>query len=130
MPAVHAERLCPDAICVPPDFTRYRAVSNLVRGIFKRHTDLVEPLSLDEAYLDVTENKIGLPTATRVTRAPFVNKSARIESEQHQQECLWQFTGRDDRCNRIDVAQVITAFTAEGTFEVLRATAVTSWPRW
>src|SRR5436305_13723898 len=50
----------------PPDFTRYRTVSRLAREIFKRHTDLVEPLSLDEAYLDVTENKTGLPTATRV----------------------------------------------------------------
>jgi DNA polymerase IV len=66
MPAVRAERLCPDAVFVPPDFTRYRAVSRLTREIFKRHTDLVEPLSLDEAYLDVTENKTGLPTATRV----------------------------------------------------------------
>jgi DNA polymerase-4 len=66
MPAVRAERLCPEAIFVAPDFTRYRAVSRLARGIFKRHTDLVEPLSLDEAYLDVTENKTGLPTATRV----------------------------------------------------------------
>jgi DNA polymerase IV len=66
MPAVRAERLCPDAIFVPPDFTRYRAVSHLTREIFRRHTDLVEPLSLDEAYLDVTENKTGLPTATRV----------------------------------------------------------------
>jgi DNA polymerase-4 len=66
MPAVRAERLCPDAIFVPPDFTRYRAVSRLTREIFNRHTDLVEPLSLDEAYLDVTENKTGLPTATRV----------------------------------------------------------------
>src|ERR1035437_3137434 len=55
MPAVHAERLCPDAVFVPPDFLRYRAVSRLVREIFKSHTDLVEPLSLDEAYLDVTE---------------------------------------------------------------------------
>jgi DNA polymerase IV len=66
MPAVRAERLCPDAAFVPPDFTRYRAVSRLTREIFNRHTDLVEPLSLDEAYLDVTENKTGLPTATRV----------------------------------------------------------------
>jgi DNA polymerase-4 len=56
----------PEAVFVPPDFPRYRAVSLLVREIFKRHTDLVEPLSLDEAYLDVTENKTGLPTATRV----------------------------------------------------------------
>jgi len=69
MPAIRAERLCPDAIFVAPDFTRYRAVSHMVREIFKRHTDLVEPLSLDEAYLDVTENKTGLPTATRVACA-------------------------------------------------------------
>ncbi|WP_158943105.1 DNA polymerase IV [Granulicella sp. S190] len=69
MPAVHAERLCPHAIFVPPDFIRYRAVSRAVREIFQRHTDLIEPLSLDEAYLDVTENKTGLPTATRVAIA-------------------------------------------------------------
>src|SRR5580700_7739816 len=68
MPAMQAERLCPGAIFVAPDFTRYRAVSNSVREIFKRHTDLIEPLSLDEAYLDVTENKMGLPTATLVAR--------------------------------------------------------------
>jgi len=68
MPAVRAERLCPEAIFVPPDFTRYRAVSRQVREIFKRHTDLIEPLALDEAYLDVTENKTGLPTATLVAR--------------------------------------------------------------
>jgi len=68
MPAVTAERLCPQAIFIPPDFTRYRAVSRLTREIFQRHTDLVEPLSLDEAYLDVTENKTALPTATRVAR--------------------------------------------------------------
>src|SRR5882672_3964336 len=66
MAAVRAERLCPEAIFVPPDFTRYRAASLLAREIFKRHTDLVEPLSLDEAYLEVTQNKTGLPTATRV----------------------------------------------------------------
>ena len=66
MPAVRAERLCPEAIFIPPDFTRYRAVARQTREIFSRHTDLIEPLSLDEAYLDVTENKTGLPTATRV----------------------------------------------------------------
>ena len=68
MPAIRAERLCPAAIFVAPDFPRYRAVSRSVREIFKRHTDLIEPLSLDEAYLDVTENKTGLPTATLVAR--------------------------------------------------------------
>jgi DNA polymerase-4 len=68
MPAITAERMCPDAIFVPPDFTRYKAVSRAVREIFQRHTDLIEPLSLDEAYLDVTENKMQLPTATRVAK--------------------------------------------------------------
>jgi DNA polymerase IV len=68
MPAVTAERLCPHAIFVPPDFTRYKAVSLAVREIFARHTDLIEPLSLDEAYLDVTSNKLELPTATRVAK--------------------------------------------------------------
>ena len=68
MPAKRAERLCPDAIFVAPDFIRYRAVSGDVREIFKRHTDLIEPLSLDEAYLDVTTNKTSLPTATLVAR--------------------------------------------------------------
>ena len=68
MPAVRAERLCPTAIFVAPDFTRYRAVSKSVREILKRHTDLIEPLALDEAYLDVTENKTALPTATLVAR--------------------------------------------------------------
>jgi DNA polymerase-4 len=68
MPAVRAERLCPNAIFLPPDFPRYRAVSREVREIFGRHTDLIEPLSLDEAYLDVSENKTRLATATQVAR--------------------------------------------------------------
>ena len=68
MPVVTAERMCPNAIFVPPDFARYKAVSRAVREIFQRHTDLIEPLSLDEAYLDVTQNKMQLPTATRVAK--------------------------------------------------------------
>jgi DNA polymerase-4 len=68
MPVVRAERLCPAATFIAPDFNRYRAVSRRVRKIFKRHTDLIEPLSLDDAYLDVTENKTGLPTATLAAR--------------------------------------------------------------
>jgi len=69
MPALRAERLCPDAIFVPPDFTRYRAASKRVREILLRHTDLVEPLSLDEAYLDVTRTKTEFTSATAVARA-------------------------------------------------------------
>lgn len=68
MPAVQAERLCPGAVFVSPDFARYRAVSRHVREIFRCHTERIEPLSLDEAYLGVTENKTGLPTATRVAQ--------------------------------------------------------------
>src|ERR1700740_73858 len=68
MPAVRAQRLCPDGIFVAPDFPRYRAVSKNVQEIFKRHTNLIEPLSLDEAYLDVPEKKSGLRTATLVAR--------------------------------------------------------------
>lgn len=77
MPAMTAERLCPNAIFVPPDFTRYRAASRSAMEIFKRYTDLIEPVSLDEAYLDVTENKTGLPTATRVAVA--IRKQVREE---------------------------------------------------
>ncbi|RDS79096.1 DNA polymerase IV [Dyella monticola] len=69
MPAVRAERLCPQAIFVPPDFVRYKAASRHVREIFARHTDLIEPLSLDEAYLDVTATKTGLPSATATADA-------------------------------------------------------------
>ncbi|HEY2469004.1 MAG TPA: DNA polymerase IV [Terracidiphilus sp.] len=68
MPYVQAERLCPQAVFIPPDFSRYRAASKSVREIFLRYTDLVEPLSLDEAYLDVTENKRGVPSATQAAR--------------------------------------------------------------
>jgi len=68
MPASSAERLCPAAIFVAPDFARYRAVSKSVREIFHRYTDLIEPLSLGEAYLNVTENKTSLTTATLVAR--------------------------------------------------------------
>src|SRR6202008_241242 len=68
MPALRAERLCPNGVFLPPDFPRYRAASHQVREIFARHTHLIEPLSLDEAYLDVTENKTCLPTATQVAR--------------------------------------------------------------
>jgi DNA polymerase-4 len=68
MPTVSAERLCPGAVFIPPDFTRYKIASQAAREIFQRHTDAVEPLSLDEAYLDVTENKTGLATATLVAK--------------------------------------------------------------
>ncbi|HEX5258354.1 MAG TPA: DNA polymerase IV [Sphingomicrobium sp.] len=63
MPSVTAKRLCPDLIFVKTRFDVYRAVSHQIRAIFLDYTDLVEPLSLDEAYLDVTEDRCGLGSA-------------------------------------------------------------------
>ena len=66
MPSVTAKRLCPDLIFVKPRFDVYRAVSQQIRAIFFDYTDLVEPLSLDEAYLDVTEDRHGLGSARAI----------------------------------------------------------------
>jgi DNA polymerase-4 len=66
MPSAAARRRCPDLIFVKPRFDAYRAVSLQIRAIFAEHTPLVEPLSLDEAYLDVTEDLKGIGIATRI----------------------------------------------------------------
>ena len=66
MPSVTAKRLCPELIFVKTRFDVYRAVSHQIRGIFLDYTELVEPLSLDEAYLDVTEDRLGLGTARAI----------------------------------------------------------------
>ncbi len=68
MPSSQAFRRCPDIIFVKPHFEKYKAVSNQIREIFFEYTDLVEPLSLDEAYLDVTENKKGIETASKIAK--------------------------------------------------------------
>ena len=66
MPGARARRLCPDLLFVRPRFDVYRAVSAQVREIFARFTDIIQPLSLDEAYLDVTQNKPGISSATLI----------------------------------------------------------------
>lgn len=63
-----AKQRCPDLIFVKPRFNRYKEISNQIRSIFFEYTDLVEPLSLDEAYLDVTYSKKGLPSATLIAK--------------------------------------------------------------
>lgn len=68
MSSVMAKRNCPQLIFVKPRFERYREISQRIRAIFLEYTDLVEPLSLDEAYLDVTENKKGNPSATLIAK--------------------------------------------------------------
>lgn len=69
MPSVTARRRCPDLVFVKPRFDAYRAISEEIRTIFAEHTAIIEPVALDEAYLDVTENRQGLPSATAVARA-------------------------------------------------------------
>jgi DNA polymerase-4 len=69
MPSVSAKRRCPELIFVPPRFEVYRGVSAQIRAIFAEHTDMIEPLSLDEAYLDVTENKQGIIFARELAKA-------------------------------------------------------------
>jgi DNA polymerase-4 len=77
MPMARAVRLCPELVIVRPDFARYRAVSQQVMAILRSCTPLVEPLSLDEAYLDVTDNLWGEPLATQVAKT----LKARIRAE-------------------------------------------------
>ena len=68
MSMAKAVRLCPSLVIVPPDFAKYKAASTLIFGLYRDVTPLVEPLSLDEAYLDVTENSWGEPLATEVAK--------------------------------------------------------------
>lgn len=68
MPSVTARRKCPELVFVRPRFDIYREVSASIRAIFSDYTPLIEPLSLDEAYLDVSENLKGIPTATKIAK--------------------------------------------------------------
>ena len=77
MPSVTAKRRCPELVFVKPRFDVYKAVSQQIRAIFADYTDLIEPLSLDEAYLDVTEDRRGLGSA----RAIAEEIRARIKAE-------------------------------------------------
>ncbi|WP_310468891.1 DNA polymerase IV [Sphingomonas sp.] len=78
MPSVTARRRCPELVFVKPRFDVYKAVSQQVRAIFADYTDLIEPLSLDEAYLDVTEDRLGLGTARKI--AEDIRRRVRAET--------------------------------------------------
>jgi DNA polymerase-4 len=78
MPSVTARRQCPDLIFVPPRFDVYRAVSQQIHAIFARYTTLIQPLSLDEAYLDVTAPLIELGSATAI--AEEIRSAIRLET--------------------------------------------------
>jgi DNA polymerase IV len=66
MPSVTAQRLCPDLIFVRPRFDAYKEASRQIRRVFEHYTPVIEPLSLDEAYLDVTDDRLGIGSATRI----------------------------------------------------------------
>jgi DNA polymerase IV len=68
MSSAKAFKLCPDAIFIRPEFSKYKQASRQIRNIFETYTDLIEPLSLDEAFLDVTLNKVNNPSATIIAR--------------------------------------------------------------
>jgi len=68
MPSKQALHLCPDAIFIRPRFAAYKEVSQNIREIFSRYTDLIEPLSLDEAYLDVTVDKLNIGSAIEIAK--------------------------------------------------------------
>ena len=79
MPSITAKRRCPDLIFVSPRFDAYKAISLQIRGIFAEYTPIIEPLSLDEAYLDVTENLKGIASATQI--AEEIRARVRAETE-------------------------------------------------
>src|SRR3546814_9388424 len=94
MPSVTAKRKCPALIFVPARFDVYRQVSRQIRAIFADYTPHIEPLSLDEAYLDVTENLKGIASATeiaqqmreRIRAETGLTASAGVRSEEHTSE--------------------------------------------
>ena len=94
MPSTTALRQCPELVFVPPRFEIYRAVSRQIRGIFEDYTALIEPLSLDEAYLDVSENLSALPTASATAKAIRAGKLALIRPVT---------TSTDGRCVAINI---------------------------
>ena len=79
MPSVTAKRLCPDLIFVRHRFDAYKEASRTIRAIFKHHTPNVEPLSLDEAYLDVTQDRLGIGSATRI--AELIRQEIRAKTK-------------------------------------------------
>ena len=103
IPMARAVRLCPSLVIVRPDFARYKDASQAVFRLFREVTPLVEPLSLDEAYLDVTENLKGMPFATPIAQARSIllRVSARVGHwrSSHAKPVRW-LPGCQHQCQR------------------------------
>jgi DNA polymerase-4 len=109
MPCAHAYRLCPQAVFIRPRLNRYRELSAQIMEIFTRYTDIIEPLSLDEAYLDVTINKQEQPSATLLAR--------QICSEIHDQTGLTASAGVS--CNKF-VAKIASGLHKPNGISVIK----------
>lgn len=79
MPSVTAQRLCPDLVFVRPRFDAYKEASRQIRRVFEHYTAIIEPLSLDEAYLDVTDDRLGIGSATRI--AELIRQEIRAKTK-------------------------------------------------
>ncbi|WP_324074127.1 MAG: DNA polymerase IV [Erythrobacter sp.] len=79
MPSVTAQRLCPDLVFVRPRFDAYKEASRQIRRVFEHYTPIIEPLSLDEAYLDVTDDRLGIGSATRI--ATLIRQEIRAKTK-------------------------------------------------
>jgi DNA polymerase-4 len=79
MPSVTASRLCPDLVFVRPRFDAYKEASRQIRRVFEHYTPIIEPLSLDEAYLDVTDDRLGIGSATRI--ATLIRQEIRAKTK-------------------------------------------------
>ncbi len=94
MPSVTALRKCPELVFVKPRFDVYRAVSLQIRAIFALYTDEIEPLSLDEAYLDVTENRMAIPLATQIAEEIRAQDQSRNRPDRLRRCLLQQIPGQ------------------------------------
>jgi impB/mucB/samB family len=92
MPSVTAKRQCADLIFVKPRFEVYKAISRQIREIFAEHTPIIKPLSLDEAYLDVTENLQSIPLARDI--ALRIREKVKAETGLNAGRHLWRWLGR------------------------------------
>ncbi len=121
LPSVTALRRCPELVFVKPRFDVYRAVSRQIHGIFADYTSLIQPLSLDEAYLDVTQNLRGLPTAwatAREIRARILEETGLTASAGISYNNVWPAPSASSLTTTLAVYANVSGLRAE------------PWPRW
>ena len=135
MPSITAKRKCPDLIFVKPRFDAYKAISLQIREIFAAYTPIIELLSLDEAYLDVTENLKGISSATQIAEEIPARISRRNRAHGFGQRLLYQVSWVNDDGRTVAAMEVLGAgigkidFTRELPPCTSRAPPGLSWGR-